>query len=46
MPVLFFQKIIRGVSDRYEDASGRSVDDVVEVLKEAGLYKAEVRTDE
>ena len=35
-----------GVSDRYEDASGRSVDDVVEVLKEAGLYKAEVRTDE
>lgn len=35
-----------GVSDRYEDASGRSVDDVVEVLKEAGLYKVEVRTDE
>ncbi len=35
-----------GVSNRYEDASGRSVDDVVEVLKEAGLYKAEVRTDE
>jgi len=32
-----------GVAERYEDDQGRSVYDVVDVLKKAGLYEAEVR---
>ena len=35
-----------GVCERYEDAQGRTVYDVVDALKEAGLYEAEIREDD
>ena len=34
-----------GVSELYEDDQGRTVYDIVELLKKVGLYEAEVRED-
>lgn len=35
-----------GVSERYEDAQGRTIYDIVDVLKKEGLYEADVRSDD
>lgn len=42
----FFTDENPGVAERYDDANGRTVYDVIEVLKENGLYEAEIRSDE
>ena len=35
-----------GVSEKYEDAQGRTIYDIVDVLKEEGLYEADVCPDD
>ena len=42
----FFNDRNPGVAECYEDAEGRTVYDVIEVLKETGLYEAEIRTED
>lgn len=42
----FFNDRNPGVAERYEDAEGRSVYDVIEVLKKVGMYEAEIRSDD
>lgn len=42
----FFNDRNPGVAECYEDTEERTVYDVIEVLKETGLYEVEVRTDD
>lgn len=42
----YFSSDNPGVSELYQDDQGRTVYDIVDALKEAGLYEAEVREDD